>query len=192
MRLFVAVCPPVEAVDHLWARVARLRVAAATAAGVNVRLADPAHLHLTVAFLGAVEAARLVEVESALGLAAERFRDGRDAVPRLSLGGGGHFGRGRSTVLWVALRGDVEVLHTLALHVRDRLRHARLPYDDRPFRPHLTIARPGDRVAPADVDADVAALDTYRGPDWSATELLLVRSHLGPRPRYDRLAVWPL
>ncbi|TNH30070.1 RNA 2',3'-cyclic phosphodiesterase [Micromonospora orduensis] len=192
MRLFVAVCPPVEAVNHLGAQVARLRVGAATVSGVDVRLADPVHLHLTLAFLGVVEAARLVEVESALGLAAEWFRDGRGVVPRLSLGGGGRFDRDRSTVLWVDLRGDVEALRDLARLIRSRLREARLPYDDRPFRPHLTIARPGDRMTPADLDADVATLDAYQGPDWSATELLLVRSHLGPRPRYDRLAAWPL
>ncbi|MFF0366813.1 RNA 2',3'-cyclic phosphodiesterase [Micromonospora sp. NPDC005087] len=192
MRLFVAVCPPAEAVTHLGAQVARLRVGAAAAAGTNVRLADPAHLHLTLAFLGDVETARLVEVESALGLAAEWFRDGRDASPRLSLGGGGRFGGGRFTVLWVDCRGDVEALHVLARLIRSRLRHARLPHDDKPFRPHLTVARPGDLVDVADVDADRAALDDYQGPPWAATELLLVRSHLGPRPRYDRLAAWPL
>ncbi|MFC4020907.1 RNA 2',3'-cyclic phosphodiesterase [Micromonospora sp. GCM10011542] len=192
MRLFVAVCPPTEAVEHLGARLARLRMSAAAAAGTNVRLADAAHLHLTVAFLGEVEATRLVEVESALGLAAEWFRDGRDAAPRLSLGGGGRFGRGRFTVLWVDVQGEVEALHVLARLVRSRLRHARLPHDDRPFRPHLTVARPGDRVDPADIEADRATLDGYAGPQWPASELLLVRSHLGPRPSYDRIAAWPL
>ncbi|MBQ0902761.1 RNA 2',3'-cyclic phosphodiesterase [Micromonospora sp. U21] len=192
MRLFVAVYPPIEAVTHLGAQVARLRIGAAAAAGTNVRLADPAHLHLTLAFLGDVEAARLVEVESALGLAAEWFRDVRDISPRLSLGGGGRFGQGRFTVLWVDLRGDVEALHVLARLIRSRLRHARLPHDDKPFRPHLTVARPGDRVDPADVEADRATLDDYQGPLWAATELLLVRSHVGPQPRYDRLAAWPL
>lgn len=81
MRLFVAVYPPIDAVTHLGAQVARLRIGAAAAAGTNVRLADPAHLHLTLAFLGDVEAARLVEMESALGLAAEWFRDGRTPRP---------------------------------------------------------------------------------------------------------------
>ncbi|MFI6261758.1 RNA 2',3'-cyclic phosphodiesterase [Micromonospora sp. NPDC051006] len=192
MRLFVAVCPPAEAVDHLSAQIAGLRIGAAAAAGINVRLADPAHVHLTLAFLGDVEEARLVEVESALGLAAEWFRDGRDASPRLSLGGGGRFGRDRFTVLWVDVRGEVEALATLARLVRSRLRHARLPHDEKPFRAHLTVARPGDRLDRADIEADRATLDGYQGPDWPATELLLVRSHLGPRPRYDRLAAWPL
>lgn len=193
MRLFCAVYPGAEPVRHLAGQVAALRVAAAAATGSGVRLADLDHLHVTVAFLGDIEAARLVDVESALGLAAECFRDGRHSSPRLSLGGGGRFGQGRLTVLWVDLRGDVEALHELAGLVRDRLRRAGLPYDGKPFRPHLTVARPGDRMDLADIEADRVALDDYRGPEWPATELVLMRSRLGAgRPRYDRLAAWPL
>ncbi|MGV9210920.1 RNA 2',3'-cyclic phosphodiesterase [Micromonospora sp. RB23] len=193
MRLFVAVCPPVEAVGHLGAQIARLRLAAAAAAGARVRLVDPADLHLTLAFLGDVEAARLVDVESALGLAADSFGDGLDGPPRLRLGGGGMFGDGRRTVLWVDAQGDVAALHGLTRLVRERLRVAGLPYDDKPFRPHLTVARPGDRVDEADVEADRVVLDEYQGPEWPATELLLMRSHLGSgRPRHERLAAWPL
>ncbi|MCI4063886.1 RNA 2',3'-cyclic phosphodiesterase [Micromonospora sp. R77] len=192
MRLFVAVFPPPAAVDDLTAEVARLRVGAAAAAGTNVRLADPARAHLTLAFLGDVEESRLVDVESALGLAAETFRDGRDSSPRLRLGGGGSFGRGRFTVLWADVRGDVEALAVLARLVRFGLRRGRLPHDEKPFRAHLTIARPGDRIDRADVLADRAALHGYLGPEWPATELVLVRSHQGPRPSYDRLAAWPI
>ncbi|WP_433389384.1 RNA 2',3'-cyclic phosphodiesterase [Micromonospora sp. KLBMP9576] len=192
MRLFVAVYPPPGAVAHLGARVARLRTGAAAAAGIDVRLADPADAHVTLAFLGDVEADRLVAVESALGLAAESFRAGRAAAPLLRLAGGGRFGRGRCTVLWVDLRGEVEPLLALAGLIRSRLRHARLPYDEKPFRAHLTIARPGDRMSPPDVAADVAALDDYEGPRWPAAELVLVRSRTGPRRSHDRLAAWPL
>ncbi|MBY8871767.1 RNA 2',3'-cyclic phosphodiesterase [Micromonospora sp. PLK6-60] len=192
MRLFVAVYPPPEAIDQLTARVARLRVGAAAAAGINVRLADPANAHLTLAFLGEVEESRLVEVESVLGRAVQTFRAGRGSAPRLRLGGGGRFGRGRFTILWVDLRGDVAELSILARLIRSGLRRARLPHDEKPFRPHLTIARPGDRIDAADVEADRVALDDYLGPDWPAGELVLVRSHPGPRPTYHRLAAWPL
>ncbi len=192
MRLFTAIHPPVEAIEHLTARVAGLRLGAASAAGTNVRLADPARAHLTLGFLGDVDDGRLVEVESALGLAAEWSRDGRTAVPRLRLAGGGRFGRGQFTVLWVDVRGDVEALRVLSRLIRSRLRHARLPYDEKPFRPHLTVARPGDRLPPADLDADLAALQDYEGPEWSATELVLTHSEPGPRPAHHRLAAWPL
>lgn len=192
MRLFVAVYPPPEAIADLGARVARLRVGAAAAAGVNVRLADPAHAHITLAFLGEVEADRLVDVESSLGLAAEACRAGASAFPRLRLGDGGRFGQGRATVLWVDVLGEVERLERLAREIRSGLLRAGLPCDEKPFRPHLTIARPGDRIDPVDVAADRATLADYRGPAWPATEMVLVRSHPGPRPRYDRLAAWPL
>ncbi|MFE9652042.1 RNA 2',3'-cyclic phosphodiesterase [Micromonospora sp. NPDC006431] len=192
MRLFVAVYPPRTAIDDLTAQVARLRVGAATAAGTNVRLADPANAHLTLAFLGDAPDDRLVDVESALGLATETFRDGRDNSPRLRLGGGGSFGRGRFTVLWVDVRGDVEGLAVLARLIRFGLRRAELPHDEKPFRAHLTIARPGDRIDRADILADREALHDYLGPEWPAEELVLVRSHPGPRPTYDRLAAWPI
>jgi 2'-5' RNA ligase len=78
---------------------------------------------------------------------------------------------------------------SLGSAVRRALRRARLPYDPKPFRPHLTLARPGDRV---DVRADVAELTGYRGPEWPVEEIHLVRSHLGPKPTYDRLATIPL
>ncbi|WP_433687842.1 2'-5' RNA ligase family protein [Micromonospora carbonacea] len=228
MRLFVGVFPPPEAVADLSTAVARLRVGRAAAAGTNVRLADPVRSHLTVAFLGQVDASRLVDVENALGPAAETFRTrdlpaadrpaadlpatgravaelpvadrpaadrlvgGRTGSAVLRLGGGGSFGRGRFTVLWVDVRGDVEALRVLARLVRAGLRRGRLPYDEKPFTPHLTIARPGDRVDRADVAADREALHDYLGPPWPATELVLVRSHQGPKPTYDRVAAWPI
>ncbi|SCG58737.1 RNA 2',3'-cyclic phosphodiesterase [Micromonospora humi] len=189
MRLFAAIYPPEAAVADLTVRVAELRIAD----GAHVRLADPAHLHLTLAFLGEVPDDRLVAVESTLGLAAQAFRDDRDSSPRLRLGGGGSFGQGRSTVLWVDVRGETDALDALARLVRDGLRRAGLPHDDdKPFRAHLTIARPGDRVPRADVRADREALHGYAGPDWPADELVLVRSHLGRPARYTRLAAWPL
>ncbi|AVT31314.1 RNA 2',3'-cyclic phosphodiesterase [Plantactinospora sp. BC1] len=113
-------------------------------------------------------------------------------APRLQLGGGGRFGRGRFTVLWVGLLGEVDALRQLAATVRRELRRSRLPSDHRPLRPHLTLARPGDRLDRESLDEDLRTLDGYLGPSWPATELVLVRSHLGPRPTYDRLATWPL
>ncbi|MEU7981825.1 RNA 2',3'-cyclic phosphodiesterase [Micromonospora sp. NPDC049081] len=190
MRLFVAVHPPPSAVADLTARVSRLRVGTAGAAGLDVRLAQPAHLHVTLAFLGEVEPGRLPEVAGALGAAAEAARAGWTHPPRLRLGGGGLFGQGRTTVLWVDVRGEVTALRTLAGLIRAELDRAGLPYDGKPFRPHLTVARPGDRLDPSEVDADRLALDAHLGPWWPADELVLVHSR--PGPHHTPLATWPL
>jgi 2'-5' RNA ligase len=90
------------------------------------------------------------------------------------------------------LLGEVDSVRRLGTAARRELCRAGLPYDSRPFQPHLTLARPGDRLDRSSLDEDLRTLDGYLGPSWPATELVLVRSHPGPRPTYDRLATWPL
>ncbi|MFF5213706.1 RNA 2',3'-cyclic phosphodiesterase [Micromonospora sp. NPDC000442] len=200
MRLFIAIYPPVEAIAHLTTRLAELRLAAASTAGTNVRLIEPTRAHLTLAFLGEVDPARLAELRQVLACAVAAARSGAaaeepagcDGPPVLRLGGGGRFGWGRSTVLWVDVRGDVARLGTLAGAVRAGLTAAGFPGDEKPFRPHLTIARPGDRVPHADIEADLATLDDYLGPPWPARELVLVQSLPGPPSNYHQLATCPL
>ncbi|GAB3154951.1 RNA 2',3'-cyclic phosphodiesterase [Micromonospora sonneratiae] len=207
MRLFVALYPPPEALDDILEQAGRLRIGELSASGVNVRLAARETYHVTLAFLGEVDEDRLGDVHDALGRAAERYRRLRaratrgvtgtvaapvDETPRLRLGGGGRFGRGRFTVLWVGLQGEIAALRTLSTAIRRELKRARVPYDPRPYRPHLTLARPGDRAAREAIDADRDTLNDYLGPSWPLTEMVLVRSHLGPRPLYHHLGVWPL
>jgi 2'-5' RNA ligase len=187
VRLFVGVFPPVEVADHLAGQVARLRVGRAAAAGVNPRLAPRERWHVTLAFLGEVPDDRLGAAQAAVGAAAARVRPFG-----VRLSGGGRFGRGRFAVLWVGLGGDLPHLDGLAGGVRRELRRARLPFDPKPLRPHLTLARPGGRVPAADVDADWESLRAYRGPDWTVSTVELVRSRAGPHPHYERLASFAL
>lgn len=181
MRLFVAAYPPREAVDDLSALVSRLALGQPAKPGRSLRLAPPEQWHLTLAFLGEVPDGALDRAAAALAASVGEPTD----PPLLRLAGGGRFGRGRFTIVWAGLRGEVEALGRLADAVRRELRRARLPFDRKPFRPHLTLARPGDRLPADALAADLAALDRYAGPDWSVTEICLVRSQLGPRPKYD-------
>ena len=109
----------------------------------------------------------------------------------LRLAGSGRFGsRGRPLVAWAGLAGDVEPLTELAERLAAAARSQRLPVEDRPFRAHLTLGRWRPR-APADGDL-LDHLAGYRGPAWPVEELQLLRSHLGPAPRYEPLAAWPV
>jgi len=192
VRLFVAAYPPAPVADDLAGLVATLAVARTAADGVNTRLVPTATWHITLAFLGEVPDGRRLEVEAALEAAAARWRAEHAEPPVVRVQGGGRFGRGRFTILWAGLAGDVEALRALATAVRRELRRARLPCDGKLFRPHLTLARPGDRVPTGAVQADVAALRDHTGPAWRVGELRLMRSHLGPKPSYDQLASWSL
>lgn len=119
---------------------------------------------------------------------------GRVSVGRMSLriAGGGKFGGRGSTILWAGIDGETERLRRLARAVARELRAARFSLDRKPYRPHLTIARPGARLARDLIAEDVAALAAYQGLDWPVTEFHLVRSHLGPDPHHDRIATFPL
>ena len=76
--------------------------------------------------------------------------------------------------------------------MREALVRGELPYDRRPLQPHLTIARPGDRLGPAELAGDLDALDAYESPPWLVDELRLVRSVLGPPHEYEILAAGPM
>lgn len=187
MRLFVAVYLPAPVADDFAACVDRLRVSQALRDGVNTRVAPRHNWHVTLAFLGDVPDGRGDDAAAAVERAASR------AAPfEVRLAGGGRFGRGRFTILWIGVGGDVSALVGLSRGVRREFKRARLTYDPKPFRPHLTVARPGDRVDRAAVNADRAALDAYEGPPWTVAEVVLMRSHPGPSPTYDRLGAWPL
>lgn len=187
MRLFVAVYPPEHVADDFAACVERLRVSQALRDGVNTRVASRANWHVTLAFLGDVPDDRWTAAAAAVERAAAQ------AAPfEVRVTGGGRFGRGRFTILWVGVGGDVPALAGLSRGVRRELKRVRLAYDPKPLRPHLTVARPGDRVDRVVVDEDRAALDAYESPPWTVAEVVLMRSHPGPKPTYDRLGAWSL
>jgi len=186
MRLFVAAYPPEQAVADLEKVLGTLAIGRPPAPGRSLRLVPAERLHLTLAFLGDVPDQRLGAVQEALAVAAV------GPAPEVSLAGGGRFGRGRFTTVWIGVRGDTDRLTELAGTVRTGLRRARLPYDRKPMKPHVTLARPGDRLSAAEVAADLRTLDAYAGPQWTVGAIELVRSHLGPQIRYERLARYDL
>lgn len=181
MRLFVAVVPPPSALDDLAAAVAPLR----ETAGPEVRWQTPDRWHVTLAFLGEVPDERVGRLRAALGAVAAAARVGPGGL-ELAVHGGGRFGH---RVLWAGLTGDVAPLGALARAVARAARELRIDVERRPFRGHLTLARVRGET---DLRPLAAALAGYEGPAWHATELVLVRSYLGPHPRHEVLDRWPL
>jgi 2'-5' RNA ligase len=193
-RLFVSVTPPAEAVEHLGALVDGLEVSRANQPGHSTRLAARERWHVTVAFLGDVPTARVDDAGEAVRSAVARL----NLVPfSLRFAGGGTFGGGGMAILWCGIDGELASLRRLAEQVRRDLRKARLPFDKRPLRPHLTISRPGARASREQIAADVATLRAYQGPLWSVSDVQLMRSEMeqsptGPVPRYTPAATIPL
>ena len=177
----MAVVPPAPALADLERAVAPLRDADGAP-----RWTPPARWHLTLLFLGGVPAASGAALTAALGAAVAPT-----PAMTLRLAGGGRFGsRRRPQVAWAGVEGDVEPLVALAGRLAQAARALRLPVEDRPFRPHLTLGRWRPRQ-PADGDL-LDRLAGYRGPSWPVTGVELVESRLGPAPRYDTVQRWPV
>lgn len=143
MRLFVALRPPPEALAHLEAALPQWPSA-------------PERWHLTLAFLGEVDAP-----PDLTGVG--------DGPLTLQLRGSGVFGRGGP--VWVGVAGELDRLTALAAGVASTCRRQGHEVERRPYRPHLTVGRRGH--------PDPSRLAAYEGPVWTATELELVRSSVG-------------
>jgi 2'-5' RNA ligase len=180
VRLFAAVVPPPEVLDEVAALVVE-----SGSRHPRLRWSRRQQWHVTLAFLGEVDERLLPEI-------GERFtRAGRrHAAMRLHLGCAGTFGSaGRARVLWLAVEGDRDRLRALAGSVSAAARRAGVPVEDRPYRPHVTLAR---SRTPTDMREPRAELGHHQGTPWTAESFCLIRSRLGPVPAYETLSVHPL
>jgi 2'-5' RNA ligase len=139
-------------------------------------------LHLTLRFLGATADERRSELAAALRAAAEGVTSFR-----VSLHGGGAFpSLSRPRVLWIGITEGAEQLGSLARVLSDELGRLGWPPEDRPFQPHLTLART-DGVPGAGERAErLAELAADLEESWQADRIVLYRSILGRGPaRYE-------
>lgn len=167
-RLFFALALP----DDLRAAVARPALPELGADGrpFRPRWSHPSGLHVTLAFLGSVDAARLGELLEVAG----RVTADAQGPLSLNLGGLGAFpGETAARVLWRAVDGGAG-LAGLAGQLAAALAAADFPFDQRPFVPHLTLARFDRPINLA------GSLDAVPGASWQTMRFLLMESLSGP------------
>ncbi|HTJ35048.1 MAG TPA: RNA 2',3'-cyclic phosphodiesterase [Dactylosporangium sp.] len=172
----MAAYPPQDVREHFKSMVDGLAVARPRERSVRLHSAE--RWHLTVAFIGDVE-----QPDAAVA-ALDEIKDA--AAPTVRIAGGKTLGRGQFRHLVAQLEGDG--LEPLGRVVRRALKRHRLPYDRRPWQPHITIARPGEVLSREELGGDLATLATYRGPLWRVDEIRLMSSQLGPKPEYETVA----
>lgn len=188
-RLFIAVDLP----DQVRGVLSEARNAIPQGIDRAVRWANPEAVHITLRFLGDVHRSRVQELADMVRDAAER-----SGTFRLSLGEPGGFpGLSRPRVLWIGIEGETERLKRLQARVEGCAVRAGFESEQRKFRPHLTVGRVRkDATSREASDAGRAFRDIplpSPRPDFPVTEVVLFRSHLGPRgATYERLATCPL
>jgi 2'-5' RNA ligase len=179
MRLFCAISPPEPVLAALEALQDEIPAG---------RLTPPENLHLTLAFLGEVAQGDAEAVhDEFLRIDAPRFR--------VELQGLGTFGSREPQILFagVAQNAALDALHR---KIRGALHAAGLMTGRERFRPHITLARFGARLAPDEETrlADfLAAKGAVRPGGFAADYFSLFRSTLGKGPTiHEELARYPL
>lgn len=102
-----------------------------------VRWVAPENIHITLKFLGDVDAVKIEALERGVGEACAGVRPFD-----LRFGGVGAFPNlHRPNVIWVGAQGEVEIAARLAKNVEDACAALSFPREPRPFEPHLTLGR---------------------------------------------------
>ncbi len=183
IRSFVAIELPSSLRQELGRIQARLRVDRP-----RIKWVDPDGIHLTLKFLGNVEAARIDGITQAVAESARRVHPIRLNIQEL----GAFPSLKRVQVVWVGLGGELDKLSRLFQLLEAGLAGLGFPTEQRPFRPHLTLARLGNEVSPEERQLFGQLItDTRLESDYSfeADALSLMRSQLtGSGAIYSRIS----
>jgi len=133
IRSFIAIELPEEAREGL----ARLRKELERDEHRFVKWVDPGGVHLTLKFLGNVPSKRVTEITEAMGKAAQGI-----SPFHLEISGLGAFPSLRQArVFWVGIGGELDKLSRLQQNIDSALAVLGFAKEERPFVPHLTLAR---------------------------------------------------
>ena len=133
IRSFVAIELPEEAKKGL----ARLRKQLERDEHRFVKWVDPGGIHLTLKFLGNIPSKQVTEITEAMGKAVQGI-----SPFRLEISGLGAFpSLKQARVLWVGIGGELDQLSTLQQNIDSVLAALGFAREERPFVPHLTLAR---------------------------------------------------
>lgn len=180
MRIFVAAEPDDAARAALAKLTTALRERNQEAARAW-RWVPPENVHVTLHFLGEISEERTGALVRCLGpeLEVPAFDVDIDQLGQFPPAG-------RPRVLWAAVGGGRDALVRLQEATGARLAAEGFPADDRPFVPHLTLARSRDGSGRG--RARLPVLEPFAPVRWRVRAVTVLRSHLSNGPaRYETI-----
>lgn len=171
LRAFIAVPLPDTLALFLRQVQARLR-----SPGMNIRWVATRNIHLTLKFLGEIDASQIDAVAAQMDAAA-------GSVPAFSLQarGVGIFPNLRhARVLWVGLAGDRDRLSAIQASLESGLESVGFSRESRDFRAHLTIGRTRQRIGRQTIGAALEPLKDIASDPFRVDRLTLFKSVLKP------------
>jgi 2'-5' RNA ligase len=145
--------------------------------------AHPQDYHITLQFLGDTPVAQIEALQAAL-------REVSAAPISLALNGAGTFGPPKAPrVLWTAITGDLTGLTALHLAVVKAASSLGFEPEDRPYTPHITLAR---GFAGGGEMAIEATANAPAGVQWEADRFVLMQTHMHASPMYEVIGEFKL
>jgi len=173
MRIFCAVELPEDVRARIASHIAALRDAAEPS--LKISWERPEKLHLTLKFLGEIEAERV----EALTRSADRAAAGAGKFTVTLRDAGTFPAHGNPRVLWLGLDDNAGRLAGLQARLEDECEHERFPREARAFRPHITVARIRFPNAAARHVANLHRERNFAPATFDVGEFVVMQSQLG-------------
>jgi len=173
IRAFIAIELPAELRQQLSQLQAKLK----TDNQPRIRWVNPEGIHLTLKFLGNIQISDVDSITAAMTDASKQITpfylqsETLGAFPNLK----------RVQVVWVGLGGEVDKLKQLQQLIEDNLAELGFATEQRQFKPHLTLARLGKEVSPAErqcLGELIAGTSFETGDRIKVDSINLIRSQL--------------
>ena len=142
----------------------------------NISWTRPEGMHLTLKFLGEVEARQIPEIQTALVKAGHAFRPITIVVEGL----GGFPTMHAPRVIWLGIKEQSGELLRFQKRVDQAVAPLGFPPEAREFHPHLTLGRVKSPKGCDTLVQALEALDPVRFGEWELKELNLMQSMLQP------------
>lgn len=180
MRLFVAIDIPAGVKDELRVALARLRPLA------KLQWSPVDNMHITTKFIGEWPGERIEEMKSTLAAV------GSPGPFSIDVGGLGWFPNARRPrVFWAGVHAGAP-LETLARSTEEAVATLGVPVEERPYSPHLTLARIRNPVAPDALERLRGAAAIFEAQSFGSFYPPAFYLYLSAGGKYSRLAEYSL
>jgi 2'-5' RNA ligase len=184
MRAFLAVDPPEEIFNEIIKIQERLK----KTIGGDIRWVRPEGIHLTLKFFGYVYQSDVANISLVVKNNVANMKALMLNVRNL----GAFPSVNRPRVLWLGLDGDTDALISLQAQIDTGFQDYGFKKEERPFRPHLTLARVKEPKGLAGLAEAVNKNEDYNAGSFTISGLTLFKSELRPTGAiYTELSHFP-
>jgi RNA 2',3'-cyclic 3'-phosphodiesterase len=180
IRTFIAVEMPVDISTF-----AKERQQALKKADINMKWVRSGNIHLTLQFLGDVEAEEIPVVQASMKNAVK----GASTFTLKAKGLGVFPNLKRPKALWVGLVGQIDLLKDLNRRISEALAAIGFPKEKRNFKGHLTVGRVKGKIDSLKLDQAISAQKDFETSSFRVDSVCLFKSRLTPQGAiYTKLA----